>query len=124
MKTRKPKQSTPPLRLGTTVKTLREERGWSQGQLAELCSSSPSNISKVERGDERGYSIDLLEALAAAFEIEVYELFALAAGVDLLDKEKLTLEERDLLDNFRALTSAQKEMLHTVSATLRRPKTR
>ena len=114
----------PSINLGLTVKTLREKRGWSQGALASYCATSTSNISKIERGDERGYSIALLDALAATFEMEVYELFASAAGVVFMDKESLTLKERELLESFRSLTTQQKDMLLTVSTTLRRPKSR
>ena len=60
---------------GATIKSLREKRGMTQAQLAELLNVSDKAVSKWETG--AGYpDITLLEPLAAALGVSVAELVA------------------------------------------------
>ncbi len=60
---------------GTTIKNLREKRGLTQAQLAELLSVSDKAVSKWETG--AGYpDITLLEPIAEALRVSVAELLA------------------------------------------------
>lgn len=54
--------------MGQNLKRLRKERGWTQGELANLIGSDPRYISAMERG--RGIGRDLLNRLCAAFEVD------------------------------------------------------
>lgn len=54
------------------IRELRESRGWSQQQLAEIAGVSPRTIQRVEAG--RGASQETLRAIASAFNAEVCEL--------------------------------------------------
>ena len=54
------------------MKELRQEKRWSQEQLAELSGLSLRTIQRIESGGRAGF--DTLVALAATFEIEVVAL--------------------------------------------------
>lgn len=54
--------------MGRNLKRMREERGWSQEQLAEMIDSDRRYISAVENG--RGVGRSLLERLCRAFDVE------------------------------------------------------
>ena len=60
---------------GETIRTLREKRGMTQGQLAEQLYISDKTVSKWETG--RGLpDVSLLTELAAALQVSVAELLA------------------------------------------------
>ena len=60
--------------IGKEIKRLREERGWSQAQLAVYAGSSQPTVNQIESG-KRNPSTRTLEKLAATFGVEVGELF-------------------------------------------------
>lgn len=55
------------------VRIERAKAGLSQEQLAEICGYHRTYIGSVERG-ERNITLATLDALAAAFEMEPYQL--------------------------------------------------
>jgi len=59
--------------LAKNIKALRYRRNWSQADLAEKSDLSIVYLSDIERGNKWPY-LDTLVKLAAAFNIEVYEL--------------------------------------------------
>ena len=60
---------------GTTIRGLREKRGFTQAQLADLLCVSDKAVSKWETG--AGYpDITLLEPIAGALHVSVAELLA------------------------------------------------
>ena len=60
---------------GETIRSLREKKGYTQKQLAEIISVSDKTISKWETG--KGYpDITLLEPIAAAFSVSITELLS------------------------------------------------
>lgn len=62
--------------LGERIRTLREERGWSQTDLAiRIGGSSAGHVSHLEKG-ARGVTIKHLVALANAFNMRVVEILA------------------------------------------------
>ena len=60
-----------------TVRRLREQRAWSQEQLAELAGLSVRTVQRVETGN--GASLETRMALAAAFGVDAAALCATAA---------------------------------------------
>ncbi len=54
------------MRLGRSIRALRQRRGWRQEDLASAARVSQSAVSRIELGDVRGASIERLEAIATA----------------------------------------------------------
>ena len=55
------------------IRTLREERNWSQKEMAEKLHMSVNGYAKIERG-ENSVNIFRLEQIAAILEVDVHEL--------------------------------------------------
>ncbi len=56
----------------TKTKTLREERAWSQEQLAGISGVNVRTVQRVERGEPA--SAESLKAIASAFKVDVSDL--------------------------------------------------
>jgi putative transcriptional regulator len=76
--------------LGREIKRLREEKGWTQAQLAVYAGSSQPTVNLLESG-RRNPSTDTLQKLAKALEVEVGDFFPKAQAP--LSFENLTDEE-------------------------------
>jgi transcriptional regulator with XRE-family HTH domain len=61
--------------LGLRLRRLREDRGWTQAELAERCDLHRTFIGSVERG-ERNVSILNLRLIARVLRVGLSELFA------------------------------------------------
>lgn len=61
-------------RFGMRVKELRKATGFSQETFADKCGFARSYMSRIERGGANP-SIDAIEILALALEVEPFELF-------------------------------------------------
>jgi transcriptional regulator with XRE-family HTH domain len=59
---------------GTNVRKYRLEKGVSQEKFAELCNLHRTYISDIERF-QRSISLDNIQKIADALEIETYKLF-------------------------------------------------
>jgi len=105
-------------RFGAVLRELRDGRGWSLSYLAEIIGTSGANISKIERGRAKEYSLQLLSSLAGAFGLRLYELFAMVEMIDVAGKG-IGLDERRLLDAYQSLSEMQRETLMSVAMTLR-----
>jgi len=80
--------------LSTNMKFHRKRLGLSQAKLAELVYASDNYIALIETG-RRYPSINMLEQLAAAMEIDVLELFSIKS-IEMAEKnevKKLILED-------------------------------
>lgn len=62
-------------KFGKQVRKLREERGHSQEELADLCELDRTYIGGVERG-ERNVSLVNIVRIASGLKVEPVELFA------------------------------------------------
>ena len=61
-------------KLGLRIKELREKRGLTQLQLAEILNMESSNLSKIERGIQIPKE-ESLEKIASTFQVEIKDLF-------------------------------------------------
>ncbi len=61
-------------KLGLRIKELREKKGLTQLQLAEILNMESSNLSKIERGIQIPKE-ESLEKITAAFEVDMRDLF-------------------------------------------------
>jgi len=59
--------------LGKRLRSLREQRGWSQEYCAEQCGLHRTYIGAVERG-ERNLTLDTVDRIASAFGLTGREL--------------------------------------------------
>jgi transcriptional regulator with XRE-family HTH domain len=84
---------------GALVQKLRLQRGWSQEQLAELCTLSVRTIQRIERGQTA--SLETLTALASVFEIDVATL--MEPEMDKPSKPGISTEEALALAHVRKL---------------------
>ena len=78
------------------VRSLRQERGWSQAQLAEFSGLSQRTIQRIEKGQPP--TLESLKSLAAVFEVDLKEL---EPGNGEIDEAALLPEELDELDHIR-----------------------
>ena len=62
------------------LKELREARGITQTELASRAKVTQAYIAKIESGEKRNPTLEILEKLAAALSIPVSELMAATAG--------------------------------------------
>jgi len=58
-------------RLGTTIRLIRQARGWRQEDLSDKSGVSQSAISRMERGQIGSQSVDSLRAVATALDVRV-----------------------------------------------------
>lgn len=63
-----------PTAIGRRVRQLREDRGWSQVQLAYRAKTVPNVISRLETGAVQEPELATLRSLAEALEVEVADL--------------------------------------------------
>lgn len=102
------------MELGKAIRKLRELRNWSQDELAFRSGTSAANISRIENG-KHGAGEALLEALAKEFDLKIYQLIAMAEGIDSPKLEPIPNPEEDsLLSIFRQMDSEQQKIYTTV----------
>lgn len=112
--------------VGEQLRVIRESKGLTQSQVAELTGSmgmSKSRISDIERG-QTNISLNTLELLMNALEITPDELFNFQklAGVMEIGEKKIILDvhhsllkERDI-DEIKYVVRTAKDFLDTVDA--------
>lgn len=60
--------------LGKNIRYIRESKGLSQKDLASLAGFTPAYLGYLERG-QKNPSVDLIQKIASALDIEAYRLF-------------------------------------------------
>jgi len=68
--------STQPRTFGALVRHLRDERGWTQEQLAREAGITVTSVSNLERGATMLPNAETVEKLARAFDLEPEEMDA------------------------------------------------
>jgi len=78
--------------VGERIRNRRKERGWSQEKLGEKADLHHTYVGAVERG-EKNASIDTLDKIADALDIEMVDLFTLTKGKMNVDKLRACIIE-------------------------------
>ena len=112
------------MNLGKIIRHLREQREWSQDELAFRVDTSAANISRIETG-KHWPGTKLLSDLAATLGLKVYQLIALAEGIQLGAKSgKYEYDEEVLLKHFRTMPKEQRELFKAIGATFAKVRSR
>ena len=69
--------------IGARIKTLREARGWTQGQLAYKCDTTPAQISRMENNERPGARAVTLALVAQALGTTVDYLVGLTGNPEI-----------------------------------------
>src|SRR5579884_4005617 len=80
---------------GKLVKSFREQRGWSQGKLAEKWGHSREYVSQVERGKRRLEKWEQVNSLATILDIPHEKLEAIGRGIPQKKIEATTPQQAD-----------------------------
>lgn len=84
--------------IGFRLKQLREQAGYSQERLAELMEVSKYQLQKYEKGANM-LNTEKLQRAADSLSVPVQELF-----IDGKDVLPISVEEKQLLDSYRAIS--------------------
>ena len=96
--------------LGANLRKFRNRRRWSQMKLAEKAGISMTFLSEIERGLKWPYP-DTLQNLAAALNVEVFELFMSESGAESGGGKYMNRFSNDVVI---AVEQAVKKALHSV----------
>ena len=106
------------MNLGMAIRTLREQKGWSQEEIGFRVGVTAANISRIENNKHRP-GPEVMQDLAREFGIKVHELYALAEGEPLPLMARLPEQAESLLiERFRAMTDERRRLMLDLSATL------
>ena len=101
------------LDLGEQIKKLREDKGLTRYQLTQITGISGHHIKGIEEGTSQP-TIDTLEKMIVPLGIILAELFNDEDTTNFSDKEK------QLIENFRTLSSEKSEALLSMSEVLKK----
>lgn len=91
------------------VRELRKRAGITQEELGKLAGVSQEAISQIEN-DKRPLTVDWMRSFARIFNVSTAELLA-----DEDNPHRLTEQERELLEHFRAADAAQRQLITRVA---------
>lgn len=92
------------MNVGLNIKRLREEKGLTQQQIAELINMHRSNYSKIESG-QREISIEALEKIAKHFGMTIDQLVHMEGDAP----KEVTIEDKTDLEQLRLLQLLEPE---------------
>jgi transcriptional regulator with XRE-family HTH domain len=95
--------------IGKTVKAIREEKGLTQQQLAELIHMHRSNYSKVESG-ERELSIEAVNTIARYFGMTIDQLVNFDGNVP----QEVTVADKSLMEQVKLIAELEPEEKNVV----------
>lgn len=112
--------------LGRVIREERLKRGWSLDDLADklgdIKGSERPSLWKIERGVLWPRPA-MLEGLAQAFELKVYQLFVLAEEVNsVAQPEYVAPEEKVVLDNYRHMAKQDRSTYKSLGGALAKQK--
>lgn len=92
------------MKLGNTIKQIREEKGFTQQQIAELVNMHRSNYSKIESG-QREISIEALLTIARHFGMTLDDLVNFEGNVP----AEVTIEDKSLIEQVKLIQQLEPE---------------
>ena len=117
-----PDVSTPEdarMKLGSALKAIRKDRGLNLDELADLAGTTSANLSRIEGG--QWPRPELLDALAKALGVYIYQIFARAEGVVLPNSDELA-GERTVITAYRTMEPEARYHLAAVAEALAKKK--
>ncbi len=106
------------MKLGAALKALREDRKLTLDELADMAGTTKANLSRIEGG--QWPRPELLEALAAALRVQIYQIFARAEGA-VVSTADVTNGESKVLGAYRAMEPEARYHLEAVAEALSKP---
>ncbi|WMJ75313.1 helix-turn-helix transcriptional regulator [Cytophagaceae bacterium ABcell3] len=90
--------------IGENIKRIREEKGLTQLQIAELINMHRSNYSKVESG-QRDISVDALNKVAKYFGMTIDQIVNFDGAVP----KEITVEDKTLMEQVKLIQELEPE---------------
>lgn len=90
--------------VGTIIKGLREEKGLTQQQIADLVLMHRSNYSKVEKG-ERELSLEATNKIASYFGLTIDQLLNDEQNIP----QEITTEDKSLMEQVKLIAQLEPE---------------
>lgn len=109
------------IRVGHSFRALRKSKGLTLAQMHQLTGGSLSNLSKIESGGSQSVGFDLLGQMAKALGCDLYEVIAMAEGVELNARGALSTRESELMSWYAQAPSAGKATIELVAASQAAP---
>jgi transcriptional regulator with XRE-family HTH domain len=100
--------------LADRYKMLREQKGLSHRQIAELTDSNPTTISQIETGQNENFKISLLLSLCKVLECSTDYLLKGRKNVYVSGYENLNLPERDFIDEYILICTERREKVNKI----------
>ncbi len=88
--------------VGTIIKGLREEKGLTQQQIADLVLMHRSNYSKVEKG-ERELSLEAINKIASYFGLTIDHLLNAEQNIP----QEITTEDKSLMEQVKLIAQLE-----------------
>jgi transcriptional regulator with XRE-family HTH domain len=89
---------------GQNIKKIREEKGMTQQQIAELIHMHRSNYSKIESG-QREISVDALNKIAKYFGMTIDQIVNFDGAVP----QEITVEDKTLMEQLKMIQELEPE---------------
>lgn len=106
------------MKLGKVIRQLREKQGWGQDELAFRAGTTASNISRIEH-DRHEPRAELIGSIAFVFGLKVFELAALAEGVQLGEATgAYSADEEALLACYRKMHREEQALFQSLAESL------
>jgi transcriptional regulator with XRE-family HTH domain len=95
--------------IGQNIKRIREEKGLTQQQVAELIAMHRSNYSKIESG-QREISVEALGKVAKYFGMTIDHVVNFDGGVP----QEVTVEDKTLLEQVKLIQELEPDEKSTI----------
>lgn len=86
------------MNIGQNIKRIREEKGMTQQQVAELINMHRSNYSKIESG-QREISVDALNKVAKYFGMTIDQIVNFDGAIP----QEITVEDKTLMEQVKMI---------------------
>jgi transcriptional regulator with XRE-family HTH domain len=94
---------------GQNIKHIREEKGMTQQQIAELIHMHRSNYSKIESG-QREISVDALNKIARYFGMTIDQMVNFDGGIP----QEVVIEDKTTIEQMRLIQQLDEEDKQTI----------